>query len=210
MSRVRDGRFSETGGGEVLDGHGLFVMPGLCDPHVHLRDPGQTHKEDVATGTAAAAAGGFSTVACMPNTTPTISTPEVISYLLAKETHARVLPIASISEGLAGEKRCDFEALRAAGAAAFSDDGRPVTSDAMMKEALLEGARLDRAVISHCEAVTLSKGVMNEGETQRKLGVRGLPRSAEDLMIARDVVLAAETGCPVHIAHDRQTVRGNY
>ena len=198
---IRDGRFVETGAGEVLDGHGLFVMPGLCDPHVHLRDPGQTHKENVATGTAAAAAGGFSTVACMPNTTPTISTPEVISYLLAKEAHARVLPIASISEGLAGEKRCDFEALRAAGAAAFSDDGRPVTSDAMMKEALLEGARLDRAVISHCEAVTLSKGVMNEGETQRKLGVRGLPRSAEDLMIARDVVLAAETGCPVHIAH---------
>ena len=201
---VENGRFVKSGSGEVLDGRGLIVAPGFCDPHVHLRDPGQTHKEDIATGTAAAAAGGFTAVACMPNTTPALDTPEEIGYVLrrAEETaRARVLPIASISEGLRGERRCDFEALISAGAAAFSDDGRPVTSDAMMKEALLEGARLDRAVISHCEAVTLSKGVMNEGETQRKLGVTGLPRSAEDLMIARDAVLAAETGCPVHIAH---------
>ncbi len=209
---IRDGHIVELGEtvvpyetpDEVIDATGLIVMPGMIDMHVHLRDPGLTYKEDIETGTAAAAMGGFTTVACMPNTNPTTDTPETVSYILrrADETgYAHVLPIAAVTYGLKGDEMTDLEALHAAGAVAFSDDGRPVLHASHMRDALLRGARMGTPIISHCEELDLAKGVMNEGEVSARLGVPGIPNLCEDLMIARDITIAESLDVPVHIAH---------
>ena len=192
-------------GHEIIDCTGLCVAPGLVDMHVHFRDPGLTYKEDIVTGSAAAAAGGFTTVACMPNTKPVLDTPALIEYVLEKgnkEGACQVLPIGAVTPGQKGEALTDFPALAAAGAVAFSDDGVPVTSAQRMREALKAAKALGKIVISHCEDGEMVKNyAVNEGEVSRQLGLPGRPAIAEDLMVARDLMLARETGGHVHIAH---------
>ncbi len=191
-------------GRRVVDCAGKMIAPGLVDMHVHFRDPGLTYKEDILTGSAAAAAGGFTTVACMPNTKPVLDTPEQISYVLERAENAacRVLPIGAVTVGQKGETLSDFPALVRAGAAAFSDDGVPVSSAKRMRDALIAAKSLGKVVISHCEDGEMVQNyAVNEGEISRKLGLPGRPAIAEDLMVARDLMLAAETGGHVHIAH---------
>ncbi len=193
------------GGCMTIDARGNLVLPGFIDIHCHLRDPGFEYKEDIVTGTAAAAAGGYSTVVCMPNTKPVIDKPEVIAYINDKAKrlgHCRVLVSAAITEGQNGLKTVDFDKLHRAGAVAFTDDGKPVSDDAVMLEAMKKCAEKDYLIISHCEINSIARGgVINEGKISRMLGVKGIPNSAEALMIARDIVLAEETGCRLHIAH---------
>ncbi len=192
-------------GAQVLEGEGrLCAAPGLVDMHVHLRDPGFTEKEDVFTGCRAAAAGGVTSLLCMPNTKPAADTPETVRYILekAEQADARVYVAAAITRGLGEGELCDLEALRAAGAAAFSNDGRPVVNSAHMARAMAEAARLGVPVVSHCEDLYLSQGgLMNEGAVSRALGVKGVPAAAEDCGTAREIALAAAYGVPVHICH---------
>lgn len=192
-------------GHEMIDCTGLYLAPGLVDMHVHFRDPGLTYKEDILTGSAAAAAGGFTTVACMPNTKPVLDTPEQMEYVLEKGKHpgfCHVLPIGAVTVGQKGEMLTDFDALAQAGAVAFSDDGVPVTSAVRMRDALKAAKKLHKIVISHCEDGEMVKNyAVNEGTVSRQLGLPGRPAIAEDLMVARDLMLAKETGAHVHIAH---------
>ena len=170
-------------GAKLLDAGGLCAAPGFLDIHVHLRDPGFTHKEDILTGCQAAAAGGVTGVCCMPNTKPVTDCPEVLSYILerAKQADARVYPIASITTGMKGEQLNDIAALHAAGAVAVSDDGRPVENGSMMLKALRQAYDAGVPVISHCEDLTIiDGGIINEGEVSRRLGVKGMGRRGED------------------------------
>ncbi|MBQ2676699.1 MAG: dihydroorotase [Clostridia bacterium] len=189
---------------EVIDCNGAVAAPGLVDIHVHLRDPGQTHKEDILTGANAAAAGGVTSIVAMPNTVPAVDSVETINYILdkAKDANAKVYQAAAITKGLCGEETVDFEQLKSAGAAAFSDDGRPVENTAFMLKALQEANRLNVPVLSHCEDLYLAKGgIMHKGEVSEKLGVNGIPAAAEDCGTARDISLAESSGLPVHICH---------
>lgn len=190
---------------QVIDLTNKYLCPGLVDMHVHLRDPGLTAKEDIVTGSRAAAAGGFTAVCCMPNTKPVLDCPELMDYVNKKAAGAgscRVYPIGAVTLGQKGEALTDFAALSAAGAIAFSDDGVPVSSAKRMRDALLAAKALGKIVISHCEDAEMvqSYGV-NEGVVSQHLGLPGRPAIAEDLMVARDLMLAAETGAHVHIAH---------
>lgn len=191
--------------GEQCDLSGLVVTPGLVDMHVHLRDPGQTAKEDIKSGSAAAAAGGFTAVVAMPNTAPTMDSPALVAETLARaraQAEVRVLQAASLSEGLRGRKLTDFNALKSAGAVALSDDGTTIQSAVTMREALRKAAEAGMVVLDHCEEAELAAGgAVSEGEVSAKLGVTGKPASAEDVMIARNAILARETGCPVHLQH---------
>ena len=199
------GEALEDSEAQVLEASGLAVAPGLIDMHVHFRDPGYTYKEDILTGGAAAARGGFTAVACMPNTKPVLDTPEQMEYVLEKGKHqgfCHVLPIGAVTVGQKGEMLTDFDALAQAGAVAFSDDGVPVTSAVRMRDALKAAKKLHKIVISHCEDGEMVKNyAVNEGEVSRQLGLPGRPAIAEDLMVARDLMLAKETGAHVHIAH---------
>lgn len=189
---------------QVIDANRLVVTAGLVDMHVHLRDPGLTHKETIPTGRAAAAAGGFTAVACMPNTKPTADSPETIRYILdaAREPGTRVLPIGALTVGEKGEALTDARTLREAGAVALSDDGMPVQSAHMMRWGLIQAGAQHLTVLSHCEDAEMVKNyAVNEGEVSRALGIPGRPAIAEELMVARDAMLARETGCPVHICH---------
>ncbi len=191
---------------ETVDGRGLVAAPGLVDLHVHLRDPGQTHKEDVVTGCISAAMGGVTSVFAMPNTTPSLDSPEVIRALLDKADReaggAHVYPVAAVTKGLKGEELTDFEALKAAGAAAFSDDGRPVLTADLMEKALKHAKAVGLPLMAHCEELSLVRGgLMNEGEVSREIGVPGVTRAVEEVGTAREIALAAATGCPVHICH---------
>lgn len=192
-------------GARVIDARGLVVCAGLVDMHVHLREPGFEHKETIATGTAAAAAGGFTTVACMPNTRPAIDSPEQIAFVLERAKaagHVQVLPIAAVSRGQLGEELTDFQALKQAGAVAFSDDGVPVQSANLMRDALIRAGRYGLPVLSHCEDADMVKNyAVNEGRISRQLRLPGRPAIAEELMVARDAMLAEETGGVVHICH---------
>ncbi|MBR6616824.1 MAG: dihydroorotase [Oscillospiraceae bacterium] len=188
----------------VINGEGLTVMPGLFDMHVHFRDPGQTHKEDILTGSAAALAGGVTGVLCMPNTTPAVDSVETIRYILdkAKDTGVAVYPVACITKGMAGEKLTDFAALKAAGAAALSDDGRPVKSAELMRQALAETKVQGMLITSHCEDLDIiNGGIMHKGSVSEELGVKGMDRASEDYITAREIVLASSVGARVHIAH---------
>ncbi|MBE6883015.1 MAG: dihydroorotase [Ruminococcaceae bacterium] len=181
---------------------GKVIAPGLVDIHVHLRDPGFTHKEDVVTGCAAAKAGGFSTIVSMPNTNPPIDTPELVRYVIEKAEGCRVYPSACITVGMAGEQLCDYTALKAAGAVAVTDDGKPVANRELMKKAMIEAAKAGLAVISHCEDLDIiAGGKINKGRISELLGVPGMDRLSEDSITQREIDLAEETGCPVHIAH---------
>jgi dihydroorotase len=184
---------------------GLVVCPGLIDMHVHLREPGQEHKETVASGTAAAVAGGFTAVACMPNTVPVNDNAGVTAYVLKKAAEAnlaRVYPIGAVSHGQEGERLADLAELRQAGCVAVSDDGHPVATALLMRRALEYAGMFKMVVIDHCEDQTLKgDGVAHEGFAASTLGLRGIPGEAESIMVHRDVALAELTGGVVHIAH---------
>jgi dihydroorotase len=191
---------------------GFVVCPGLVDMHVHLREPGQEHKETIATGTAAAVAGGFTAVACMPNTLPVIDNAGVVEYVLKKAAEAnlaRVYPIGAVSRGQKGEQLADIAELKQAGCVALTDDGHPVATALLVRRALEYASMFALPVIEHCEEQTLkADGVAHEGFHASTLGLRGIPGEAESIMALRDISLAELTGGAVHIAHmsARQTL----
>ncbi|OQX19890.1 MAG: dihydroorotase [Desulfobulbaceae bacterium A2] len=187
-----------------IDCSGCWVVPGLIDMHVHLREPGEEYKEDIASGTRAAAAGGFTGVACMPNTKPVNDCAAVTSFILdrARFASARVWPVAAVSRGSLGEELCEYGELKAAGAVALSDDGRPVVNSQLMRRAMEYAGDHGLLVISHAEEPALSRyGVMHEGVVSTRLGLRGIPAAAEAIMVYREIALAEEIGLPVHLAH---------
>ncbi len=190
---------------DVLDAEGLVVCPGFIDLHCHLREPGQEEKETIATGTRAAARGGFTTVCCMPNTLPPLDSREVIDRLMARvaeDAIVRVLPVACVTLGRNGDRLVDMAALAGAGVVGFSDDGDPVTAVDLMLRALELSVELGRPVIDHCEDKTLTAGgVINAGAAAETLGVPGMPAYAEELLVARDLELAKATGGWLHVAH---------
>ena len=219
---LRDGRVAAVGVAgsfevppdvKILDAYGLVVTPGLIDIHVHLREPGQGHKETIATGTAAAAAGGFTAVACMPNTTPTNDAPEITRWMLdpARGASVKVFPIGAATEGIRGEKLNDYAALKAAGCVAVTDDGHPILHDETMRAVLAAATREGLSVIQHAEDTRLTGGCsMNAGAIAFRMGLRGMPAEAEYGLVERDIrlvrELARELGSSgavphLHVAH---------
>ena len=195
----------ETEADRIIDASGLVVSPGLVDMHVHLRDPGYTYKEDIRTGTAAAARGGVTSLACMANTDPVLDCPEQLHYVRerAKEgSGVHVYPIAAVSVGLRGEEPTDAEALKKAGAVALSDDGCNVDNANLMRDAMIRAKRQELPVLCHCEDTSMVEGrAVNEGSVSRQLWLEGRPAIAEELVVMRDAMLAEETGAHVHICH---------
>lgn len=189
----------------LIDAKGKIVTPGLIDMHVHLREPGQEYKETIETGCRAAASGGFTTICCMPNTSPVNDNAQIVEYILSQARKAglvRVLPVGAISMGLAGQQLSEFSEMKNAGAVAVSDDGRPVTDSLLMRRALEYAKGFGLLVISHCEDLCLSaNGSMNEGITATRMGLSGIPNLSESIMILRDIALCELTGAPLHIAH---------
>ena len=217
---VEDGRIARIGKGLPAEGaevvevrRGWIVAPGLIDIHVHLREPGQEHKETIATGTASAVAGGFTAVACMPNTDPVNDHPGITELILRKAAEAnlaRVYPIGAVSIGSRGEQMAELGAQKAAGCVAFTDDGRPVASALLMRRALEYAGMLGVPIVDHCEDPSLKgDGVAHEGFHAARLGLRGIPGVAESIMVERDIALAELTGAPYHVCHmsARQSLR---
>ncbi len=208
---IENGKIVEIGtgleitNGDLIDAKGKYVLPGLVDAHCHLRDPGFEYKEDIETGTRSAAMGGFTSIACMPNTNPIIDNQSIIRYILSKAKSdgvVNVYPIGAISKGQKGEELSEIGELKFAGAVAVSDDGKPVKSSSLMKKTLQYASMFDMTVISHCEDLDVAEeGVMNEGYQSTILGLKGIPSAAEEIMVARDVILAEYTKTPIHIAH---------
>ena len=214
---IIDGKIAKVGGtlaedvNNVIDATDMTVTPGLIDMHVHLREPGFEHKETIATGTAAAAAGGFTSVVCMANTSPVTDSPEKIEHIyeiakrnLERRTSpiANVFTVGSITKSLVGEELTDIRGMLSAGVVGVSDDGVTVMNSALMREALTLSVELDFPVMVHCEEHNLNAGaVMNLGETSRKLNLVGSPNAAEDIIVARDIMLAEMTGGHIHILH---------
>jgi dihydroorotase len=200
-----DGRIKPPKGAETFDASGLVVAPGLIDIHVHLREPGQEYKETVRTGTLAAAAGGFTAVACMANTDPVNDSRSVTEHILLearRHGHARVYPIGAVSKGLMGEELAEIGEMVRAGVRAISDDGKPVMNAELMRRALLYAQHFGIPVIQHAEDLNLTgSGVMHEGEWSTRLGLPGIPGSSEDVMVARDILLAEDTAGRYHVAH---------
>ncbi|MCS7234808.1 MAG: amidohydrolase family protein, partial [Armatimonadota bacterium] len=188
----------------TVDLSGLVVVPGLVDIHVHLRQPGQTHKEDIQSGTRAAARGGVTTLVCMANTTPAVDDPTVVAAVRewSRQAAARVYPVGAVTRGLEGRELTPVASLAAAGVVGLSDDGRWVQDGGLLRRAMLYAKEFGLPVLQHCEDPTLSAGgVMHEGAVSARLGLRGIPRSAEEAALARDLVLAEETGCHLHVQH---------
>ena len=210
---LRDGRVAEIalpnkvrgGADEKFDARGLVVAPGFIDLHVHLREPGQSYKETIATGTAAAAAGGFTSVCTMPNTAPVVDTAEWVAWLRHPERGAvvNVFPIAAATRNSSGAALTDFAALQRAGAVAVTDDGKPILDDEIMRAALQLGAELNLPVVQHAEDTRLTEGCsMHEGPTSFRLGLRGMSASAEANIVDRDVNLAQQVReSRLHVAH---------
>ena len=208
---IEDGKVAVIGsninepGAKLIDASGMVVCAGLVDMHVHLREPGFEYKETVETGALAAARGGFSSIACMPNTRPAVDSPEQIDFLKGKAAAAcgvHVWPIGAVTRGQKGQALTDFEALKAAGAVALSDDGVPVQNANLMRDALILAHRQELTVLSHCEDADMVKNyAVNEGRVSRQLRLEGRPAIAEEIMVARDAMLAEETGGAVHICH---------
>ena len=210
--RVREGRIAEIApvltpeaGETLIDCTGCWVAPGLVDIHVHLREPGQSYKETLQTGGAAAVAGGFTSICCMPNTDPPLDNPTLVREILARakrESPCKVYVVAALTQGMRGELPCDYHALKQAGAVACSDDAFPVQSAEVMRRAMLGCAAYGLPVVTHCEDQTLSAGAsMHAGAVSALLGLKGAPSSAETVQIARNALLAQETGCALHIQH---------
>jgi dihydroorotase len=220
--RARDGKVTQIGenlsneGVEVFDATGLVVAPGLIDLHVHLRTPGQEYKEDTATGTAAAAAGGITTVCVMPNTAPTIDNRSVVEDVLARAKNegngVRILPVASVSIAAKNEQLSEFDDLKSAGAVAVSDDAFPLQDSDFMRRVFQYARTVGLTVMLHCEDISLTGGghagvgkgggVMNEGVVSNELGLRGMPRVSEDIAVFKACALAKETGASIHILHN--------
>jgi len=208
---LRDGKVAEVyprgkgkGGDETFDARGLIVAPGFIDLHVHLREPGQSYKETIASGTQAAAFGGFTSVCAMPNTVPANDTPETTAWIrdAARGAVVNVFPVAAATIGLAGEKLTDFKALQRAGAIAVTDDGKPILADQVMRDALRAAAQAGMPVIQHAEDTRLTANCpMNDGPAAFKLGLRGWRGEAEWSIVERDCELARSTGAQLHVAH---------
>lgn len=189
---------------EIYDVSGCWVVPGLIDMHVHLREPGEEYKETIESGCRAAAAGGFTAVACMPNTDPVNDNGTVTRYILEKAAScaARVYPVGAISQQSKGEKLAEYGEMKLAGAVAVTDDGRPVVDSRLMRRAMEYAASHGLLVMSHSEELALTRGgCMNEGEISTRLGLRGIPAAAESVMVYREIALAELTGARVHISH---------
>jgi len=209
---IQDGKIAQIAqsisppqGVETIDATGKWVTPGLIDMHVHLRDPGQRHKETITTGTRAAAAGGFTTICCMPNTSPVIDSEVVVEYVTSKVTKegvVNVLPIGSITKGLKGEELSAIGEMKEAGICAISDDGKTVDDPSLMKTAMNYAKMFDLPILSHCEDLRLvGRGQINAGAHAQVMGFRGIAPEAEEIVIARDIVLARVTGARLHICH---------
>ena len=189
---------------DVINVEGLYILPGLVDAHCHLRTPGFEYKEDLETGSMSAAKGGFTSIACMPNTNPVIDNAALVEYIINKakeEAYVHVYPIGSITKGSDGKELAEIGELKFAGAVAISDDGKPVENSDIMMKALSYASMFDIAVISHCEDNSLSDGSMNDGKISTKIGLKGIPAPAEEIMVARELILAEYLKVPVHIAH---------
>jgi dihydroorotase len=190
---------------QIIDASGKLVLPGLIDLHTHLREPGFEYKETIKTGTAAAAAGGFTTICVMPNTNPVNDNQSVTEFIMdkaRKEGMVNVCPIGAITKGSLGQELAEIAELKAAGCVAVSDDGRPVMNSEMMRRAMEYAKTFDLPVIDHCEDLSLSEGgVMHEGRISTQLGLKGIPAASEEVIVARDLILAQQTGAHLHLAH---------
>lgn len=208
---VEDGVIKEKAEGinknadKVIDADGCYVMPGLIDLHVHFRDPGLTYKEDIETGSRAAAKGGFTTVCCMPNTKPPIDSVETVKYIVDKSSEVgltNVLPVGAVTMQMAGKEITDIETLKEAGICAISEDGKSVMNSGVYRKAMKEAARLNVPVMAHCEDINLVEGgVINLGDKSDELGVKGISNAVEDVIAMRDIMLARETGATLHLCH---------
>ena len=203
--KIAEANSQKDAAAEIIDGTGLTAFPGLIDMHCHLREPGLEYKEDIASGTKSAKAGGFTAVACMPNTKPVVDNSAIVRAITsrAKEVGSvKVYPIGAISKGLQGQDLAEMGDMQEAGIVAVSDDGRPVSSSSLMKKAMMYAAQFNLPVISHCEDLDLvDDGYMNEGYTATVLGLRGNPWASETNMVSRELILAEYLNVPVHIAH---------
>ena len=200
-----EGKIKDILGADIIDAKGAIVTPGFCDMHVHFREPGHEYKETIETGSKSAAAGGFTTVAVMPNTSPVNDNRSVTEFILsqAKETsNINILPIGAITKGLRGETLSDMGELKEAGCIGYSDDGRPVSNSEIMRRALEYSKMFDLPCIQHSEVLELTQGgSMNEGIVSTELGLKGMPTEAEDIMVHRDICLLPKTGGRLHVAH---------
>lgn len=205
IAAIEKGEGAPAPGTRVIDCRGKWIVPGLIDLHVHLREPGEEYKETIETGARAAAAGGFAAVVAMPNTKPPIDDPSLVRFVIEKGKeagYARVYTSGAITRGLRGEELADYGLMKEAGAVCVTDDGRPVMNAGLMRRALEYASTFGLPVMVHEEDLTLSGGaVMNEGPTSARLGLPGFPNAAEDVMVLRDIELAALTGAHLHIAH---------
>ena len=205
---IADGKFcdafDESSADEVRDVKGALVTPGLVDMHVHFREPGLEYKEDIQSGSKAAAHGGFTSVCCMPNTDPVVDNPAVVRSIIKRADDiglCRVYPIGSASKGLKGEELSEIGLMKEAGIVAVSDDGKPISTAGFMRKVLEYCSDFDVPVLNHCEDKSLSGGAMNEGYVSTSIGIRGIPSASEDVMIARDLILSEYLDIPVHLCH---------
>lgn len=190
---------------KVIDARGCYVMPGLIDLHVHFRDPGLTYKEDIETGSRAAAKGGFTTVCCMPNTKPVVDNTDTVKYIIKKSKEAgltNVLPVGAVTKSMQGKEITDVNELKKAGICAISEDGKSVMDSGVYRQAMKNAVRAGIPVMAHCEDINLVEGgVINLGEKSEQLGVKGISNAVEDVIALRDILLARETGATLHLCH---------